>query len=72
MLLHTKAPGPRPLLVSFNSLAVLSTVVIARRPKQVLVFREEKVYINDNMTATNVELHRKARHLVKNDEAAAT
>jgi hypothetical protein len=71
--LRTKAPGPRPLLVSFTSKALRTAVVTAtRRPKQTLTFNGSKIYINDHLTSNSAEIFRKARRLVKDKEASAT
>lgn len=70
--LRTKAPGPRPLLVSFTSKALRTAVVTARRPKQTLTFNGSKIYIYDHLTSNSAEIFRKARRLVKDKEASAT
>ncbi len=70
--LKTRRPGPRPILVSFNSYTTRQSVVKSRRPRQKLTFRGTPVYINDHLTEINAELSRKARDLVKKHEAFAT
>ena len=70
--LQSKHSGPRPLLVTFHSSAVRSTVIKSRRPKQQLVYHGTPIYINDHLTKYVADLAYKARMLVKQREAHST
>jgi hypothetical protein len=67
--LQSKRPGPRPLLVSLHSLALRSTIMKSRPPKQTLSFNGTPIYINDHLTKHNADLFFKSRQLVKQKEA---
>ncbi len=70
--LRSKRPGPRPILVTFNSLSLRTSVVNARRPKQQLKFRGSNIYINDHLTKLNADLAHNARQLVKSRDSYST
>ena len=70
--LRSKVSGSHPLLVSFYSTSLRTSVIRARRPKQKLQFRSDIVYINEQLTSLNADLSCKARQLVRSDQAAAT
>lgn len=67
--LKSKLPGPRPVLVSFMTLAMRETVIKARRPKQTLSFRGGTIYINEHLTDTNANLLHTVRQLIKKGDA---
>ena len=54
--LYSKAKGPRPLLVTFHSTSLPSSVVRARRPKLTLTYDGASTYINDHLTRYNTDL----------------
>ena len=70
--LYSKRTGPRPLLVTFYSLALLNSVVKARRLKQTLQYKNALTFINDHLTKLNTDLSFKARQLVKQEDAYST
>ena len=59
--LRSKRTGPRPILVSFNSISLRSAVAKARRPKQTLKYKGLNIYFNDHLTRVNSNLAHKAR-----------
>ena len=63
--LRSKHGGPRPLLVTFHSLALRNSIMKSRRSKQTLRFQNSSIYINDHLTKFNSDLSFKARQLVK-------
>jgi hypothetical protein len=67
--LQSKQAGPRPLLVTFHSSVMRSSVVKARRPKQRLIYQGNAIYINDHLTKYFADLAYKARVLVKHRDA---
>jgi hypothetical protein len=64
--------SPRPLLVTFHTSSLRSSVINSRRPKQTLSFRGTNVYFNDYLTAINSSLFRNARDMVKRGDAASS
>ncbi len=70
--LRSKRTGPRPILVSFHSMGLRSSVVRARRPKQQLRFKGSNIFINDHLTKLNSDLAYRARQYVKQREAHST
>ncbi len=70
--IQSKADGPRPLLVVFKSASIRASVMNARKPKETLKFHGNSIYINEHLTAANADLARRARQLVKDDDAFAT
>jgi flagellar biosynthesis/type III secretory pathway chaperone len=70
--LRSKRTGPRPILVTFNSLQLRTAVIRSRRPKQQLKYNGTNIYINDHLTKANSDLAHAARQLVKQHDAHAT
>ena len=70
--LYSKRAGPRPLLVTFHSLALHYSVVKARRPKHTQQYKYASIYINDHLIKFNTDLSFKARQLVKQEDAYST
>ena len=70
--LKTKRAGPRPLIEAFNSYALKTAVIQARRPKQTLSFKGKNIHINDQLTTVNNDLAAKARQVLKNHSAFST
>jgi hypothetical protein len=70
--LRSRGNGPRPILVTFNSYNLRTSVVRARRPKQQLRYKGSNIYINDHLTKFNTDLSYKARQTVKNKFAHST
>ena len=62
----------RPLLVSFHSSSVKTSITSTRRPKQTLTYRGSNIYLNDHLTPLNSELAHNARQLVKQRQAFAS
>ena len=62
---RSKYGGPRPLLVTFHSLALRNSIMKYRRSKQTLSFQNSSICINDHLTKFNSDLSFKARQLVK-------
>ena len=58
--LQSKRTGPHPILVSFYSISLRSTVARARRPIQTLKYKGLNIYINDHLTKINSDLAHKA------------
>ena len=70
--LRNNRGGLRPLLVSFHSSSVKTSITSTRRPKQTLTYRGSNIYLNDHLTPLNSELAHNARQLVKQRQAFAS
>ena len=59
--LKSKRPGPRPILVAFNSYTTRQSMVKSRGPRQRLTSRISPIYINDHLTEVNANLFSKSK-----------